>query len=95
MTIIDLNELHKTKKVITMKALIDNSNNEAVFTASDIEYTGRTATIKDDEQNIILIIGDMNPDNSRIVTISEIPADFHGRNYKYENGSLVKKEDPV
>lgn len=74
-----------------MKVLIDNSNNDAVYISDSIEYMGNAAAASDSEGNIILILGDMTPANSRIEIIDEAPCDFCGRNYALSDGKLVKK----
>lgn len=74
-----------------MKVLVDNSNDDVVFIAPVIMYTGITTTTLDEYGNVILILGDMTPDNSRIETVTEAPDDFIGRNYTYSDGEFIKK----
>jgi hypothetical protein len=74
-----------------MKILVDNSNDEVVFIAPEIEYSGNNTITKNDTGDIVLIFGDMTPENSRIEAVEEPPADFSGRNYYYSGGRFIKK----
>lgn len=74
-----------------MKVLIDNSNDDAVFIANQIEYAGNAASARNEAGDILLILGDMTPSNSRIEDIEFMPDDFTGRNYIYTDGVLMKK----
>ena len=74
-----------------MKVIVDNLNNEAVFIAPEIEYLGNSAVTRDEQGNLILILGDMTPQNSHIECIDQVPDDFYGRNYTFSEGTLIRK----
>lgn len=76
-----------------MKILIDKETKVVKYAEENIMQFANISVVLDNKNNVKFIINDYNANNSIIEEAENLPEDFIGDKYKFEDGEFVKNED--